>query len=48
MYFQFVAIMLLSIMIATGFLHRCTPCAFAIAMIHVFLLDRTNYQKHYF
>ena len=48
MYVHFVAIMLLSLMIAAGFLYRFASCAFAIAMIYVFLLDRTNYQNHYY
>jgi hypothetical protein len=48
MYLHFVAIMVLSLMIAAGFLYRLASCGFAIAMIYVFLLDRTNYQNHYY
>lgn len=48
MYLHFFAIMVLSLMIAAGFLYRFASCGFAIAMIYVFLLDRTNYQNHYY
>lgn len=48
MYLHFVAIMVLSLLIAAGCFYRIASCCFAIAFIYVFLLDRTNYQNHYY
>lgn len=48
MYLHFFAIMMLSLMIAAGLFYRFAACGFAIAIIYVFLLDRTNYQNHYY
>jgi hypothetical protein len=38
----------LSICIAVGFCYRASALLFAVAFTYVFLLDRTNYQNHYY
>jgi vitamin K-dependent gamma-carboxylase len=48
MYLHFVAIMCFGLLIAVGWFYRLATIGFAIAFIYVFLLDRTNYQNHYY
>ncbi len=48
MYLHFAAIMVFAMMIAAGWFYRVAASGFAIAFIYVFLLDRTNYQNHYY
>lgn len=48
MFIHFLVLMLLALMIATGCLYRVASFLFAIGFTYVFLLDRTNYQNHYY
>lgn len=45
---QYVAMGLLSIMIAAGFCFRISAVLFAICFTHVFLIDKCYYQNHYY
>jgi vitamin K-dependent gamma-carboxylase len=44
----FVVMMLAAIMIAAGAIYRVATVIFAIGFTHFFLIDRTNYQNHYY
>ncbi len=48
MYLHFLVLCVLGCFIACGFLYRLSAVAFAIGFTYVFLLDRTNYQNHYY
>ena len=45
---HFVGLIILSLMIAAGCFYRTSTLLFAIGFTYVFLLDRTNYQNHYY
>lgn len=45
---HFVALLLLALCIAAGFLYRAATILFALGFTFFFLLDRTNYQNHYY
>jgi vitamin K-dependent gamma-carboxylase len=45
---QFLVMMLAAIMIAAGAMYRIVTVIFAIGFTHFFLIDRTNYQNHYY
>lgn len=45
---QFLVMMLATIMIAAGAFYRVATVVFAIGFTHFFLIDRTNYQNHYY
>ena len=45
---HFVALLLLALCIAAGFLYRASTVLFALGFTWFFLLDRTNYQNHYY
>lgn len=48
MYLHFIALTLFAFCIAAGLLYRWFACLFALGVTYVFLLDRTNYQNHYY
>ena len=48
MYAPFVLIGILGLTIAAGFYYRLSAFLFAVTMTYVFLLERTNYQNHYY
>lgn len=48
MYWHFTAIMVFALMIAAGWYYRIAASGFAVLFIYVFLLERTNYQNHYY
>jgi len=48
MLIHFVAMFVLAICIAAGCCYRLASFLFAAAFTYVFLLDRTNYQNHYY
>jgi vitamin K-dependent gamma-carboxylase len=48
MYAHFLTLCLLACFIASGFLYRVSALLFAVGFTYVFLLDRTNYQNHYY
>lgn len=48
MYVHFVGLCLLAVAITCGFLYRLSALAFALGFTYVFLLERTNYQNHYY
>lgn len=48
MILQFVVMSLTAIMIAAGAMYRIATVLFAMAFTHFFLIDRTNYQNHYY
>jgi len=48
MYFHFVALILLALCISVGFMYRVATILFAIGFTYFFLIDRTNYQNHYY
>jgi vitamin K-dependent gamma-carboxylase len=48
MYIHFVVLIVLALCIASGFLYRLTSTLFALGYTYFFLLDRTNYQNHYY
>jgi vitamin K-dependent gamma-carboxylase len=45
---QFVVMLLAALMIAAGAIYRITTVIFALGFTHFFLIDRTNYQNHYY
>lgn len=46
--FQFAAMLLAALMIAAGAMYRFAAFVFAFGFTHFFLIDRTNYQNHYY
>lgn len=48
MYWLFLALLVLGLMIAVGFYYRWASGLFAVAFTYFFLLERTNYQNHYY
>jgi len=48
MYLHFAVLALMAVAIAFGFYYRAATIIFAIGLTYVFLLDRTNYQNHYY
>ncbi len=48
MYAHFLALCLLAACICFGFLYRATTVLFALGFTYFFLLERTNYQNHYY
>lgn len=48
MYAPFVALALLGLLIAVGCWYHVSTLFFAVLMTYVFLLERTNYQNHYY
>lgn len=48
MYLHFLVLLVLSLAIAAGALYRVVTLLFAILFTYVFLLERTNYQNHYY
>jgi vitamin K-dependent gamma-carboxylase len=48
MYLHFIGLALAAAAIAVGFRYRYAAVAFAAGLTYVFLLDRTNYQNHYY
>lgn len=48
MLLHFVVLMVLCVMIAIGCFYRLASLLFAFGFTYVFLLDRTNYQNHYY
>lgn len=48
MYLHFVALIVLALCIATGCFYRLSSWLFAVGFTYVFLLERTNYQNHYY
>jgi vitamin K-dependent gamma-carboxylase len=48
MYAPFVVLLVLALLIATGLFYRLATILFAIGITYVFLLERTNYQNHYY
>lgn len=48
MYYHFIGLVLLALAIAAGLWYRITSLLFAIGFTYFFLLDRTNYQNHYY
>ncbi|MCX7409816.1 MAG: HTTM domain-containing protein [Planctomycetales bacterium] len=45
---HFLALLLLALCVAAGFLYRVATVLFALGFTYFFLLDRTNYQNHYY
>src|SRR5262245_20273264 len=45
---HFVALLLLALCIAAGFPYRAATILFALGFTYFLLLDRTNYQNHYY
>ena len=45
---QFALMMLAALLIAAGAFYRVSTAVFAVGFSHFFLLDRTNYQNHYY
>ncbi len=48
MYFHFLALVVLALCISAGLFYRVSSLLFAIAFTYFFLLERTNYQNHYY
>lgn len=48
MYGHFLALCVLAACISLGFLYRLTTLLFALGFTYFFLLERTNYQNHYY
>ncbi len=48
MVFHFAGLLLAAIMIALGAMYRTATICFAVGFTHFFLIDRTNYQNHYY
>ncbi len=48
MYFLFLGVAVLGLMTAVGFFYRTSSFLMAGAFTYIFLLDRTNYQNHYY
>jgi vitamin K-dependent gamma-carboxylase len=45
---QFIAMMVSALCIAAGAMYRVATVVFALGFTHFFLIDRTNYQNHYY
>ena len=45
---EFVVMLAAAIMIAAGAMYRVAAIIFALGFTHFFLIDRTNYQNHYY
>ena len=45
---QFALMMIAALLIAAGAFYRVSATVFALGFTHFFLLDRTNYQNHYY
>lgn len=48
MYYHFLALIALSLAICCGFLYRLSSLLFALGFSLFFLMERTNYQNHYY
>jgi len=48
MYVHFLVMLALSLCIAAGWFYRVAAVAFALCFTYFFLLERTNYQNHYY
>ena len=48
MYWVFLAIVALGVLVAAGAFYRLSSLLLAMLFTYVFLLDRTNYQNHYY
>ncbi len=48
MIIHFLVLLVLSVCVAVGFFYRMAGLLLAIGFTYVFLLDRTNYQNHYY
>lgn len=48
MYLHFWVMLLLGLAIAAGFFYRIASFLFAVLLTYVFLLDKANYQNHYY
>jgi hypothetical protein len=48
MVIQFIVVLFAAIMIAAGAVYRASTVIFALGYTHFFLIDRTNYQNHYY
>jgi hypothetical protein len=48
MYWVFLAVLLLGLLVAVGAFYRVTTALLAFLFTYIFLLDRTNYQNHYY
>lgn len=48
MYAPFVLLLVLALLIAAGLFYRVATILFAVGITYVFLLERTNYQNHYY
>lgn len=48
MYAVFLSLCVLALFIAMGFIYRISALLFALGFTYVFLLDRANYQNHYY
>lgn len=48
MYLHFLGLMVLALLIAAGWYYRLACICWAVGFTYVFLLERTNYQNHYY
>jgi hypothetical protein len=48
MYWLFLVMLMLSLLIGIGWFYRAASVAFAICFSYFFLIERTNYQNHYY
>lgn len=48
MYYHFLVLLVLAIAICCGFFYRLTSLLFAVGFTLFFLMERTNYQNHYY
>jgi hypothetical protein len=48
MYLLFLVLLALAVLITVGYLYRIAATAFAVIFVYIFLLERTNYQNHYY
>jgi vitamin K-dependent gamma-carboxylase len=48
MYWVFLAVLFLGLLVAAGAFYRVTSVLLAALFTYIFLLDRTNYQNHYY
>lgn len=48
MYVHFIALALLGLAVAAGLCYRASTVMLTLGFVYVFLLDRTNYQNHYY
>lgn len=48
MYWLFLVMLVLSLLIAVGWFYRLASIAFAACFSYFFLIERTNYQNHYY